>query len=41
MAGSFTREFEHASVWVNTESREAKITWEIVWVGENDVLYAI
>jgi hypothetical protein len=23
----FTREFEHASVWVNTESREAKITW--------------
>ena len=24
----FTREFEHASVWVNTESREAKITWK-------------
>ncbi|MDF7801642.1 putative glycoside hydrolase [Pontiellaceae bacterium B1224] len=24
----FTREFEHASVWVNTETREAKITWE-------------
>ena len=23
----FTREFEHASVWVNTESRKAKITW--------------
>lgn len=23
----FTREFEHASVWVNTESRESKITW--------------
>ena len=23
----FTREFEHASVWVNTETREAKITW--------------
>jgi len=23
----FTREFEHASVWVNTESRQAKITW--------------
>ncbi|VGO12981.1 hypothetical protein PDESU_01535 [Pontiella desulfatans] len=23
----FTREFEHASVWVNTESREARITW--------------
>ena len=23
----FTREFEHALVWVNTESREAKITW--------------
>ena len=23
----FTREFEHASVWVNTESRDAKITW--------------
>ncbi|MDF7826514.1 putative glycoside hydrolase [Pontiellaceae bacterium B12227] len=24
----FTREFEHASVWVNTETREAKITWK-------------
>jgi len=23
----FTREFEHATVWVNTETREAKITW--------------
>lgn len=23
----FTREFERASVWVNTETREAKITW--------------
>ena len=23
----FTREFDHASVWVNTESRKAKITW--------------
>ena len=23
----FTREFEHAGVWVNTESRQAKITW--------------
>ncbi len=23
----FTRQFEHASVWLNTESREAKITW--------------
>jgi hypothetical protein len=23
----FTREFEHASVWVNTETRDAKITW--------------
>ena len=23
----FTREFEHASVWVDTEKREAKITW--------------
>lgn len=23
----FTREFEHATVWVNTESRKAKITW--------------
>ncbi|WP_231690833.1 putative glycoside hydrolase [Aureliella helgolandensis] len=23
----FTRDFEHASVWVNTESRQAKITW--------------
>ncbi|TWU38865.1 hypothetical protein Q31b_39430 [Novipirellula aureliae] len=24
----FTREFEHASVWVNTESGQAKITWK-------------
>lgn len=24
----FTREFQHASVWVNTETREAKITWK-------------
>ena len=24
----FTREFERASVWVNTETREAKITWK-------------
>ncbi|WP_405563353.1 putative glycoside hydrolase [Polaribacter sp. Asnod6-C07] len=24
----FTREFEHASVWVNTESRKAKISWK-------------
>ncbi|KJD36358.1 hypothetical protein PW52_04950 [Tamlana sedimentorum] len=24
----FTREFEHASVWVNTEIQEAKITWK-------------
>jgi hypothetical protein len=24
----FTREFEHASVWVDTEKREAKITWQ-------------
>jgi hypothetical protein len=24
----FTREFEHASVWVNTETREAKIAWK-------------
>jgi hypothetical protein len=24
----FTRDFEHASVWVNTESREANITWK-------------
>ncbi len=24
----FTREFEHASVWVNTEKREGKITWK-------------
>ncbi len=24
----FTREFEHASVWVNTESQQAKITWQ-------------
>jgi len=23
----FTREFEHAAVWVNTETRKAKITW--------------
>jgi hypothetical protein len=23
----FTREYEHASVWVNTDTREAKITW--------------
>ncbi|MGJ8650997.1 MAG: alpha-L-fucosidase [Opitutaceae bacterium] len=23
----FTREFEHAKVWVNTETREGKITW--------------
>lgn len=23
----FTREFEHASVWVNTATRQAKITW--------------
>ncbi len=23
----FTREFEHAHVWVNTETRKAKITW--------------
>jgi len=23
----FTREFEHASVWLDTEKREAKITW--------------
>lgn len=23
----FTRQFEHASVWVNTETRQAKITW--------------
>jgi len=23
----FTREFEHTSVWVNTESRKARITW--------------
>jgi hypothetical protein len=23
----FTREFEHADVWVNTETREAKINW--------------
>lgn len=26
-AWEFTREFEHASVWVNTENKEAKITW--------------
>jgi len=24
----FTREFEHASVWVDTEKKEAKITWQ-------------
>ena len=24
----FTREYERASVWVNTETREAKITWK-------------
>lgn len=24
----FTREFEHASVWVDTENREGKITWK-------------
>ncbi|MGJ8650344.1 MAG: putative glycoside hydrolase [Opitutaceae bacterium] len=24
----FTREFEHVSVWVNTDTREAKITWK-------------
>ncbi|MBK1832208.1 hypothetical protein JIN77_15830 [Verrucomicrobiaceae bacterium R5-34] len=24
----FTREFEHASVWVNTDTRKAKITWK-------------
>ena len=24
----FTREFEHASVWVDTEKREGKITWK-------------
>ncbi|CAH8281491.1 putative glycosyl hydrolase-like family 15 (GHL15) protein [Mariniflexile fucanivorans] len=23
----FTREFEHASIWVNTDTKEAKITW--------------
>jgi hypothetical protein len=23
----FTREFEYASVWVDTENRQAKITW--------------
>lgn len=23
----YTREFEHVSVWVNVETREAKITW--------------
>jgi hypothetical protein len=27
-AWEFSREFEHASVWVNTESRRAKITWQ-------------
>jgi hypothetical protein len=30
----FTREFEHASVWVNTETREAKIIWHDP-LGEN------
>ncbi|MGQ1788073.1 hypothetical protein [Saccharicrinis sp. GN24d3] len=25
---AFTREFEGASVWVDTEKREAKITWK-------------
>ncbi|TWU19807.1 putative glycoside hydrolase [Allorhodopirellula heiligendammensis] len=25
----FTREFEHASVWVNTESKQARITWRL------------
>ena len=24
----FTREFEHASVWVNTESKKAEIKWK-------------
>ncbi|MFT6868356.1 MAG: hypothetical protein ACJA08_003209 [Cyclobacteriaceae bacterium] len=24
----FTREFEHASVWINTDSRESKIIWK-------------
>ncbi|MBB3208243.1 hypothetical protein FHS27_004070 [Rhodopirellula rubra] len=24
---TFTREFEHASVWVNTETKQAKISW--------------
>jgi hypothetical protein len=24
----FTREFEHASVWLNTETKKAKITWK-------------
>jgi hypothetical protein len=24
----FTREFEHASVWVNTDTKKAKITWQ-------------
>jgi hypothetical protein len=24
----FTREFEHASVWLDTETRKAKITWK-------------
>lgn len=23
----FTREFEHASVWVDTEKQKSKITW--------------
>ncbi|MEP5341935.1 MAG: putative glycoside hydrolase [Algibacter sp.] len=27
-AWEFTREFKHASVWVNTETRESKITWK-------------
>ncbi len=26
-AWEFTREFEHASVWVNTASGQGKITW--------------
>lgn len=27
-AWDFTREFEHASVWVNTETKKAKISWK-------------
>lgn len=27
-AWEFTREFEHANVWVDTENRKAKITWQ-------------